>query len=193
VEIRPLGPGLVEDYLAYFERDAFGGNPDWVGCYCLEAHSTLSEAEWDAQPHAERRAEITALIAAGRHHGLLAYAHGRPIGWVQAGPLATLENPDLRAGREEAEVAGVGSITCFNVAAAWRGRGLTGTLLEAACARLAEQGLSVAEGYPWRSDSPRGSHRNYHGPLRLWLEHGFAASGEVGDTVIVRRTLSRKA
>lgn len=32
VEIWPLAPSRLSDFLAFFDRDAFADNPHWAGC-----------------------------------------------------------------------------------------------------------------------------------------------------------------
>jgi hypothetical protein len=34
VEVRELRPELLDDYLRFFDQDAFTDFPEWSGCYC---------------------------------------------------------------------------------------------------------------------------------------------------------------
>ena len=34
VEIHPVTEDRMDDWLAFFDRDAFAGNPAWASCYC---------------------------------------------------------------------------------------------------------------------------------------------------------------
>lgn len=34
LSLRPLGPSLLEDWLAFFDGDAFADHPEWGSCYC---------------------------------------------------------------------------------------------------------------------------------------------------------------
>lgn len=36
--IRKLTPELLEDWLSFFDKDAFSDNEDWCGCYCMCYH-----------------------------------------------------------------------------------------------------------------------------------------------------------
>lgn len=40
LEIRPLGPHRLDDFLRFFDREGFRDNPFWADCYCMEAHFT---------------------------------------------------------------------------------------------------------------------------------------------------------
>src|SRR5262249_5430708 len=36
VAVHPVTEDRVDDWLRFFDHDAFAGNPDWAACYCLE-------------------------------------------------------------------------------------------------------------------------------------------------------------
>lgn len=171
------------------EHDAFGGNPDWEGCYCREGHwaGSFSAADTDSREH--NKATVTGLIAAGEHTGLLAYEGSRVVGWCHAEPLAMMQNPDYRLDRTDEELAAIGGIVCFNLAESHRRQGLPAVLLRAAVERFRELGLTTAEAYPWKEPSPRPG-RNYLGTVGLYEIHGFTAAGEVDDALIMRRDLT---
>src|SRR5687767_13824095 len=38
IEVKVLTADLVDDVLAFFDRDAFAGNPAWASCYCMAHH-----------------------------------------------------------------------------------------------------------------------------------------------------------
>jgi GNAT superfamily N-acetyltransferase len=192
IDIRPLTPDRLEEYLRFMEEDAFGGNPDWEDCYCAEAHEGPGGLpEEDDLPGPERRKAVSELIRDGRKHGLMAYVGDRMVGWCHAAPLAELVNPKFRHGRGDEEVAGIGSIVCFNLAESHRRQGLPGVLLRAAVERFADAGLSIAEAYPWKEPSPRPG-REYLGTINLYELHGFTPFRETEDAVIMRRPLNHQ-
>jgi GNAT superfamily N-acetyltransferase len=186
VVVRPLTHHLLDDWLAFFDRDAFADNPDWSGCYCQWFFCDDAE-EWEARTSDLNRALSIEMIQARRMHGHLAYLDGRPVGWCHAAPRAQLtriaNDPRLAVDEEGA----VGAIVCFVIAAAARRRGVATRLLEVACDGFREQGFLIAEAYP--SLVAAGDADNYHGPLQLYLGAGFEEYREVGDFVIVRRRL----
>lgn len=186
IEIRDLTAELLDDYVYFMEHDAFDGNPDWVGCFCLEGHHT--EPSPDEYDIAGRREEVTELIRSGSHTGLLAYEGDRVVGWCHAEPLAMMQNPDYRLGRSDEALARIGGIVCFNLAASHRHQGLPGVLLRHAVKRFVEQGMQTAEAFPWKEPSPRPG-RNYLGTVNLYELHGFQRIRDVDDAVLMRRDL----
>jgi hypothetical protein len=84
IEIRPLTPELADDFLRFFDRDAFMDNPDWSGCYCL--FYQFNGDNWDTATPEQNRATKEDLIRRGEAHGYLAYLDGTPVGWCHAAP-----------------------------------------------------------------------------------------------------------
>jgi GNAT superfamily N-acetyltransferase len=184
--IRELTPSRLEDYLAFFDQDAFADNPDWAPCYCFFYLADNREKPWDQRSAAENRTDVSRLIAAGRLHGYLAYLEGKPVGWCHAAPKAAF--PGLRdEGRQEDSPEQLGAIVCFVIAKPYRRLGVARRLLDAACQGFARQGMKVIEAYPRigvLDDAP-----NYHGPLQMYLEAGFEPYRDFGNYMIVRKTM----
>ncbi len=187
IEIRSLGPQLVDDYLDYFDHTAFTDNPDWAGCYCYFYLADHLEQDWDMRIAEQNRRAVSDLITSGGMHGYLAYVDGEVAGWCHAGPKTYF--PTLIASEELAEpdMAETGSIVCFNVAPAQRRRGIAAALLEAACQGFAVLGLKVAEAYPRPEASSDAAH--YHGPLQMYLRAGFETHRQFLTYQVVRKTL----
>ncbi len=186
IEIRPLTPARCDDFLRFFDRDAFQDNPDWAGCYCLFYQYTGDD--WDAATPEQNRAKKEALITRGEAHGYLAYLDGAPVGWCHAAPRSTL--PGLDRVPEfscDGDPAAVGAIVCFNIAAPYRGQGLAGRLLDAACNGLRADGFAIAEAYPARV--ARSEARNYHGRLEMFINAGFTILRESEHFAVVRKAL----
>ena len=184
VVVRPLTHELLDDWLAFFDGEAFADNPDWAGCYCQWFH-VGDAAQWEARSAEQNRAAAIDAIRARRMHGYLAYLDGRPAGWCHAAPRSTLpriaNDPELARGEGDE----VGSIACFLIGASARRQGIAGLLLDAACEGFGHLGFGVAEAYP--SAVADGDAANYHGPLELYLRAGFREYARAGDCVIVRR------
>jgi ribosomal protein S18 acetylase RimI-like enzyme len=187
VSVRALAPGDHDEYLRFFDRDAFMDNPMWASCYCLFHEFAGSVEEWTRSSGAENRAAKSALLRAGRSEGYLATAGGRTVGWCHAAPRTML--PMLRHDPEIAvdDAERVGSIACFVVAAPFRGQGVAKRLLDAACDGLRARGLAIAEGYPrTRVGSDADA---YHGPLELYQGAGFEIFREGKRVIVVRKAL----
>ena len=101
--------------------------------------------------------------------GYVALEGVKPVGWCGAAPRRLLHALDDEAlPNDEA----VGTVVCFLVAPRHRGKGVAKTLLQAACAGLRGQGMTIAEAYPRvNAKTPA---ENHFGPLSLYLSAGFA-------------------
>ena len=173
VEIRPLSPARLADFMAFFEGEAFTDNPKWSFCYCQCFYEDHSNVHWASRTAAENRECASQRIAQGRMQGLLAYHEGRVIGWCNAAPRELLHALDAEPISDPGQV---GTIVCFLVAPSARGRGVATALLGAACQHLRAQGLLSVEANP--RPSAKGTAENHLGPLAMYLAAGF----------IVRRT-----
>ena len=183
--IRPLSPELRADFFNYFEGAAFADHPKWKSCYCQFLYVDHSKVIWKDRPEAESRTAACERPDCGRMQGLFAERGDEVVGWCHAAPRAMLgafaNEPDPDAER-------LGQSTCFVVAKAYRRTGIAGALLDAACNRLRQQGLSIAEAHPSRravSDA-----ENHCGPLALYLNAGSALHREdADDSTFVRKPL----
>lgn len=169
IEVAPLSPDRIADFMAFFEGEAFSDNPRWASCYCQCFYEDHSKVRWPERTAAENRACASRRIVQGEMQGLLAYQGGRVVGWCNAAPRAMLHALD-----DEEPVAGVeevGTILCFVVAPRLRGQGIATALLDAACRQLHAQGLRFVEANPRPSATSDGE--NHFGPLGMYLAAGF--------------------
>jgi GNAT superfamily N-acetyltransferase len=137
----PVTPERWGDLEKLFgERGACGG------CWCMFWRLPRSQFE-RGKGEANRRA-LKKIVQSGLSPGLLAYAEGEPVGWCALAPRDQL--PVLARSRILAPVdeKPVWSVSCFFVAKAWRRRGLTVALLDAAVDQVRAQGGGILEGYP---------------------------------------------
>ena len=183
ITIRELTPQLLDDYLTFFDRDAFTDNPRWASCYCYFNHAPHHLQKWEDRTAADNRAAVSQRILAGQMHGYLAYDRDRPVAWCNAAPRPLITTLD----DDQTSTDKIGSIVCFVVAKPYRGQQIARQLLEAACAGFLRQGFQIAEAYP--RPGARGEAANHTGPLSLYLAAGFLPYRESGGTLIVRKTL----
>jgi GNAT superfamily N-acetyltransferase len=186
-EIRPLTAERGKDWLAFFDHDAFMDNPMWADCYCMFYRFSGSDEEWERRTATENRNEQSHAIERGDVSGLLAYVGDKPVAWCNAALRAHLPGLDRNAEFRTDDPAKVGAIVCFVVAAPYRGQGVAGRLLDAACEHLRAKGMSVAEAYPPKH--PVSDARAYHGPLPMYLKNGFDVHREEEHYIVVRRAL----
>ena len=188
IAIWTLTPDRVEDYLHFFDRDAFVDNPAWADCYCYFYLADRAARRWEDRTHDENRAAMETRIRSGQHHGYLAYVGGKVVGWCHAAPRVALPNLQLDAELRIDDVEHVGSIVCFIVAQGYRQQGVARSLLDAACEGFGQQGLSYAEGYPRKGKTSDAA--NYKGPLAMYQAAGFVPFREFDDFAIVRKVLA---
>lgn len=187
VTVRELTPELLDDYLQFFDRDAFSDNPGWSECYCFFHHFAGTGPEWASRSAVDNREAVSHLIQTGEFHGLLAYVDGRPAGWCQAVVRSEMPDPPAVGPATDMDYARVGCILCFVVSPQSRRRGVARRLLEAACESFIRRGLLVAEAYPVKEAATDAA--NYHGPLSLYLDAGFIPVREEGSRVVLQRRL----
>lgn len=190
ITIKKLEPALIDDYFRFFEQIAFADHPEWgCECYCCFFHAT-DAAEWKARSVTDNRAVAQAMIMTGRLQGMLAYADDIPVAWCHYDRKENLPGlnvfyPELV--EDNPDQAKIASIVCFTVAQGYRGLGLAGRLLRAACDDLAEQGCSIIEAYPRTAESSVEEH--YHGPLPLYLNQGFTVLRQLANQAIVQKII----
>jgi GNAT superfamily N-acetyltransferase len=187
VTICELTPELIDDYLSFFDGDAFSDNPDWAMCYCAFHHFPGTLSDWQKVTGQDTRSLISDLIRQGKPHGLLAYFEGRVVGWCNAAPRDMLPNITRFGQMQLDEADRVGAIACFVIARPHRRRGIARQLLDAACEMFRRQGLTTAEAYPGKG--ARSQAENYPGPLDMYLSAGFRVIREFERFCVVQKAL----
>ena len=72
IEIKPLSPDRLGDFMAFFEGEAFSDNPKWSSCYCQCFYEDHTKVHWPDRTAAENRACAGRRIVRGEMQGLLA-------------------------------------------------------------------------------------------------------------------------
>ena len=186
IEIKPLTPDRANDFLTFFDRDAFADNPAWARCYCF-FYNTEHGPDWERRTPAQNRADKERSIKAGESQGLMAYLDGKVIGWCHAAPMQTLPALAEYVDKDDPDEATTGAIVCFNVAPSYRGQGLAKRLLGAACDALRTQGMTRVRAMPPRDATSAA--RAYHGTVPMYEAAGFKVEGEAGPYVVMSKRL----
>jgi ribosomal protein S18 acetylase RimI-like enzyme len=190
IDIHPLTPQRLADFLDFFEQRAFTDDPRWLSCYCQFPHADHANVVWQERSAAQNRAATCERIERETMTGWLAYSHGQVIGWCNAGPRRFVEGlfdePEPLADR-------IGAIACFVIAPAFRGRGLATTLLTTACEAFRERGFEWAEAYP--REGAIGPAANHHGSVAMFSAAGFEIVGKGDDEggLVMRKPLAPAA
>jgi GNAT superfamily N-acetyltransferase len=186
LDVRPLAPQRLADFMAFFDGDAFVDNPRWQSCYCQYLHVDHSAVNWAQRTLEQNRAAACGHIAAARMQGFLAYRDGRVVGWCNAAPRTMLQ---ALSDEPDVDDAHIGQIGCFVVAKAQRRTGVASALLSAALAGFQAQGLRIAQGTPLRD--AHSDAQQHLGPMAMYLAAGFRVHRERNDgTIVVRRELN---
>ncbi len=185
IEIKPLSPELLGDFLYYFDKDAFRDNPDWSFCYCQFFHCTVRN--WVKHPAAKNRENSIKLINSGEMKGFLAFHNDKVVGWCNANEKSNYirleNNKQLKVPFE----GKIGAVVCFLVVKEYRGKGLARMLLKYAIEDFKRKKFDVVEAYP-RKKVHTDAH-NYHGPLSLFESEGFKVVKEYKTYLVVRKVL----
>ena len=188
VTIHPVTNDRVDDWLRFFDHDAFADNPDWASCYCLEPHAPATpdqpERAWR-----ESRAHVASRLRGATTFGYLAYGDGRPAGWVNAslrseyGLYRTVDP----GGPPAASVIG---ISCFVIAPPYRRHGIASALLDRVIADAPARGAAWIEAYP--RNAPDGNDAgHFRGPRSMYDARGFLPIEVRQRDTVVRLPASR--
>lgn len=187
IDIRPLSEELLEDFLEFFDRDAFSDNPEWEGCYCCFYHIG-NDAEWMESTAESNRNTSIDLIKRGEMRGYLAYCDGRPIGWCNVNDKLSfprlMRNGEI-SGDDDKNTA---SVVCFVVSCAYRRKGIASLLLDRLCREYSQKGYEYLEAYPVKGEQT--SARHYHGPFEMYERAGFEIFRELEKAYVVRKSLN---
>lgn len=189
ITIHPVTEDRLDDWMRFFDHDAFVGKPEWAACYCLEPHRYPSDNVElpDVLPWRENRAAMADRLRHGGAFGYLAYVDGSPAGWVNAS-IRVDYGDHFRSvdpsGPDPEEVIG---ITCFVIAPPYRRHGVAAALLDRVIADASGRGVSWVEAYPF--NQPDQTDAGYFRGLRsMYQERGFEqVEVRSRDTVVRRR------
>jgi GNAT superfamily N-acetyltransferase len=170
--VEPLTPARWKDL-----EDLFGLAGATMGCWCM--YWRMPRSEWDAARGDETKALFRKRVKRGPPPGVLAYADGKPVGWLQVGPRADAPQwntprrlsaplPDAPETDES-----VWAATCFFVRRGWRGKGVTKALVEGAIGHARKAGARMIEACPHEGGGRIDAGSLYVGHARVFERAGF--------------------
>lgn len=189
--VEPLTPARWKDL-----EDLFGPSGACMGCWCM--YWRLPRKEWDAARGAEAKALLKARVKRGPPPGVLAYARGEPVGWLQIGPRADVPQWN-RARRVSAPIPdapdtddSVWAASCFFVRRGWRGKGVSAALLEGGVAFARKHGARIVEACPHDGAGRLDAASLYVGAAGVFARAGFKEiARRKSNRPLMRRVLRR--
>ena len=172
ITVTPLTPDRWADFEAVFNAK---GCSIARGCWCMAYRR--SGAPESFLPGASRadanRAELKALVDAGKSPGLIAYHGTVPVGWISIGPREEYAKLKRSPVMKPVDEQPVWSVVCFVVPKAYRGQGVAHALLAGAVTYAREQGATMVEAYP--VDKPARSNDDFmwFGAKSMFDKAGF--------------------
>jgi len=120
------------------------------GCWCMAYRRSGAQKPLPAGASRSKanRADLKALVDAGRSPGLIAYQGKVPVGWVSLAPRDEFARLKRSSVMKPVDDKPVWSIICFLVPAAYRSQGVAHALLHGAIAYARKHGATLIEAYP---------------------------------------------
>jgi GNAT superfamily N-acetyltransferase len=186
ITVHPVTEDRVDDWLRFFDHEAFAGNPDWAACYCLEPHVPTTPEEPE-RAWRDTRAALCGRLRGGTTFGYLAYVDGRPAGWVNASfrsdyglfRLVEVGGPEPRS---------VIGVSCFLIAPPFRRHGVASALLDRLIKDASARGASWIEGYP-HNKPQTGDAGHFRGPRSMYEARGFQQVEVQEHYTVMRRSV----
>lgn len=145
LSFKPLTSQEWQDFLTLFEEHG-----PQNGCWCM--YWRIKRADCQRQFGEGNKLAFKQIVDSGKVPGILAYLDEQPVGWCSIAPREEFTVLDRSPTLKRIDDQPVWSIVCFFVAKAFRRRGLTGILIQAAIEYARECGAKIIEAYPLRTE-----------------------------------------
>lgn len=153
LRFHPVTPERWQD----LER-LFGEHGAYGGCWCMWFR--LRRRDFDRNSGEQNKQAMKGIVDSGEVPGLLAYAAGKPVGWVSLGPREEFTHLEHSRTLKRVDDQPVWSVVCFVVDEQCRGQGLMTKLLQAGIDYARRRGARIVEAYPVE---PKGRLTGYSG------------------------------
>lgn len=172
MNVQPLTPGRWRDL-----EDLFGPSGACMGCWCM--YWRAPSKAYRAGLGAAMKAEFKRRVAAGPPPGMLAYDGDTAIGWLQITPRA--DTPQWNGPRRlsaplnpaDATDEAIWGATCFFVRRGYRGKGVSGALLNAGLVEARKRGARLVEACPHDGEAKKDAASLYVGSASVFRRAGF--------------------
>ena len=119
------------------------------GCWCM--YWRVKREDCQRQFGEGNKLAFKKIVDSGKVPGILSYLDGQPVGWCSIAPREEFSVLDRSPTLKRIDDQPVWAIVCFFVAKAYRRRGLTGILIQAAIEYAHACGAKIIEAYPLRT------------------------------------------
>lgn len=141
LSFKPLTKEYWEDFVSLFgERGACGG------CWCM--YWRLTRKQFELQKGDGNKLAMQAIVDSNEVPGILAYHDTSPIGWCAIAPRSSYSYLSRSRILKPLDDHPCWSVSCFFIDKAYRKRGVSVRLLQAATEYAKSQGAEIVEGYP---------------------------------------------
>jgi len=173
LSVRPLTPERWPDLEVIFNAR---GCSVARACWCMYYRRSGAGAQSAAHMARARanKAELKALVDAGRPPGLIGYRGKLPVGWVSLGPREDYARLARSPVMKPVDERPVWSIVCFVVPPEHRHQGVATALLRGAIAYAQKKGVTLLEAYPVDKAKRGADDWLWHGAMSMYDKAGFA-------------------
>ena len=181
-EFYPLTPQRWDDF-----EVLFGPNGACAGCWCawfLMTNREFTEAKKDGHKELMRT-----LVHSGVEPGIIAYADGKPAGWVALAPRERYKRLSTSKQLGAVDDEPVWVVSCFFIHRDYRRQGLMGKLLNAAVEYARGVGVKTLEAFPLDVEGKMSSIQMYTGKSSVFYEQGFVEVARRDYRPILRKEL----
>jgi len=123
---------------------------------------------------ATNKADLKALVRAGRTPGLIGYRDKVPVGWISLGPREEYAKLAHSPVMKPVDDRPVWSVICFVVPSEYRRQGVAEALLAGAIAYARKQGARLIEAYPVDKPSHSSDDSMWFGAKSMYDKAGFS-------------------
>ena len=171
-------------------EDLFGRAGASNGCWCMYWRIGPGYRQ---RPRAENRDDLRKLAESDRSPGLLAFDGDLAVGWCEVAPRSELAWLGRARHLQPVDELPVWSVPCFYVRRSYRGRDVTGTLVDAAAAAAKKAGAPALEAYPVDTSVPGHTRNLFPGVASVFARHGFdVVARRKPDRPVMRKALQSR-
>lgn len=178
----PLTPERWDDF-----ETLFGPNGACAGCWC--AWYLMTNREFTQSRKEGHKELMRTLVQSGVEPGIIAYADGKPAGWVALAPRENYKRLATSKLLGAVDDTPVWVVSCFYIYRDYRHMGLMEKLLSAAEDYARGKGVKVLEAFPVDVKEKVSPLSMYTGKSEVFYRQGYQLVAQREWRPILRKTL----